>query len=74
MLEKGIPRHGYEILNSSGDPIGKVTSGTISPSMGIGIGLGYVDTSHKDPDTEIYIGIRNKKLKARVVKLPILKK
>ena len=74
MLEKGIPRHGYEILNNSGDPIGKVTSGTISPSMGIGIGLGYVETSHKDPDTEIYIGIRNKKLKARVVKLPILKK
>jgi len=74
MLEKGIPRHGYEILNNSGDPIGIVTSGTMSPSMGIGIGLGYVDISHKDPDTEIYIGIRNKKLKARVVKLPILKK
>jgi aminomethyltransferase len=73
MIEKGIPRHGYEILSSDEALIGQVTSGSISPSMGIGIGMGYVTSDYKNPGTEILISIRNRKLKAKVVKMPILK-
>ena len=74
MIERGIPRHDYPILDSEGNTIGKVTSGTMSPSMGIGIGLGYVEVAHKAVDTEINIEIRNKPVKAKVVKLPFYKK
>ena len=73
MIDRGIPRHGYDILNEHGKKIGSVTSGTMSPSMGIGIGLGYVTTDYKTPGTEINIGIRNRQLRAKVVKLPIYK-
>lgn len=72
MIERGIPRAGYEILNAAREVIGKVTSGTQSPSLGKGIGMGYVKTSLADVGQEIYIGIRNKEIKAQIVKLPFL--
>ncbi|PIE86701.1 MAG: glycine cleavage system protein T [Bacteroidetes bacterium] len=74
MVERGIPRHDYPILDADGNNIGRVTSGTMSPSMNIGIGLGYVDIAHKDLDTEIMIEIRKKPVKAKIVKLPFYKK
>ncbi|MBB6610977.1 glycine cleavage system aminomethyltransferase GcvT [Pontibacter sp. Tf4] len=74
MLEKAIPRAHYEIVNAEGEQIGEVTSGTMSPSMGKGIGLGYVKTEFSKPGTEIFIRVRNKDMKGQIVKLPILKK
>ncbi len=74
MIERGIPRHDYRILDADGNEIGKVTSGTMSPSMKIGIGLGFVQTSFSTLDTEIYIEIREKGVKAKVTKLPFYKK
>lgn len=74
LIDKGIPRQGYEIENNQGETIGVVTSGTMSPSLKIGIGMGYVATSYSNPGTEILISIRNKKSQARVVKLPFLKR
>jgi aminomethyltransferase len=73
MTERGIPRHDYPILDASGAVIGKVTSGTMSPSMKIAIGLGYVHTTHSAPDSEIFIEIREKGIRAKVVKLPFYK-
>jgi aminomethyltransferase len=70
MLEKGIARHDYLIKDFEGAIIGKVTSGTQSPSLGKAIGMGYVDSKHAAIDTEIYISIRNTLLKAKVVKMP----
>ena len=70
MLEKGIPRHDYEIKDFSGAVIGKVTSGTQSPSLGKAIGMGYVRLAFANIDTKIYIKIRDKLLQARVTKLP----
>ena len=74
MVERGIPRHDYRILDSEGNEIGKVTSGTMSPSMKIAIGMGYVSTSFAAVDTEIFIEIREKGIKAKIVKLPFYKK
>lgn len=74
MVDKAIPRHGYDIVNEKGEKIGVVTSGTMSPSLKIGIGLGYVKTGYESTGSEIYISIRNKNLKAKVVKLPFVKK
>jgi aminomethyltransferase len=74
MIDRGIPRHDYPILDAEGNSIGRVTSGTMSPSMNIGIGLGYVELAHKAVDTEIMIEIRNKSVKAKIVKLPFYKK
>lgn len=73
MIDKGIPRHGYEIEDAEGNVIGKVTSGTMSPSMGVGIGMGYVNRPHTKSETEIYIVVRNRKLKAVIEKMPLLK-
>ena len=70
--ERGIPRHGYEIVNENDEKIGEVTSGGMSPVLKKGIGLGYVKTGFTKFGTEIYIKIRNKKLKAKVVKLPFI--
>jgi aminomethyltransferase len=70
MIDKGIPRHGYEIKDFSGAPIGVVTSGTQSPSLGKAIGLGYVSTFSAAQDTRIYIKVRDKLLQAKVVKVP----
>jgi aminomethyltransferase len=74
MIDRGIPRHDYPILDSNGKVIGKVTSGTMSPSMKVGIGLGYVTKELSSLDSEIFIEIREKGIKAKVVKLPFYKK
>lgn len=74
MIERGIPRHDYEIADANGNLIGIVTSGTQAPSLGIAIGMGYVTTNFATPDSEIYIRIRNKDIKAKVVKMPFYKK
>jgi aminomethyltransferase len=74
MIDRGIPRHDYEIADANGNVIGIVTSGTQSPSLGIAIGMGYVPTALSTPDSEIYIRIRNKDIKAKVVKMPFYKK
>lgn len=71
--ERGIPRQGYDIVDSNGNKIGVVTSGTMSPSMGKGIGLGYVPTIFKDVGSVIYIQIRKNAVPATVVKLPFYK-
>lgn len=72
MVDKGIPRHDYEIRDAEGNVIGRVTSGTQSPSMQKAIGLGYVKTAFAAQDTEIFIAVRDKALKAKVVKVPFL--
>lgn len=70
MIDKGIARHDYEICDKDGNVIGKVTSGTQSPSLGKAIGMGYVEVSLSALDTEIFIKVRNSLLKAKVVKVP----
>lgn len=72
MIDRGIPRHDYKIKDADGNEIGKVTSGTQSPSLQKAIGLGYVATEHANFDSEIYVEIRDKLLKAKVVKTPFL--
>jgi aminomethyltransferase len=72
MVDKGIPRHDYEIKDASGKPLGKVTSGTMSPVLGIGIGLGYVSIEYANPGSEIFIDVRGRSLKAQVSKLPLV--
>lgn len=74
LTERGIPRHDYEIVDKDGNVIGIVTSGTMAPSLGKGIGLGYVPTAYAAPDSEIYIRIRKNDIAAKVVKLPFYKK
>lgn len=74
MIDRGIPRHDYAIADSSGNIIGKVTSGTQSPSLNKAIGLGYVATAFSKADTEIFIIIRDKPVKAKVSKIPFLPK
>ncbi len=74
MIDRGIPRHDYPIVDANGTVIGKVTSGTMSPSMKIGIGLGYVTIENAALESEIFIEIREKGIKAKVVKLPFYKK
>lgn len=74
MLERGIPRAHYSLHNEAGDVIGHVTSGTQSPSLGIGIGMGYVRSEYAKPGTPVWVAVRNKKIPARVVKLPFYKK
>lgn len=74
LIDRGIPRKDYEICDEEGKPIGKVTSGTMSPMLKKGIGLGYISKEFSKPETNITIKIRNKLLKAQVVKLPIYKK
>ena len=73
MIDRGIPRHDYPILDAAGTVIGKVTSGTMSPSMKLGIGLGYVTVENSKLESEIFIEIREKGVKAQVVKLPFYK-
>ncbi|ERM82172.1 glycine cleavage system protein T [Rhodonellum psychrophilum GCM71 = DSM 17998] len=74
LKEKGIPRAHYPIVNLHGEVIGEVTSGSISPTMGLGIGLGYVQTEYAIPGTGIAITVRNKNLEAVIEKLPLLQK
>jgi len=72
MIDKGIPRHDYRIKDEEGNLIGRVTSGTQSPTLGRAIGMGYVMTPSSSIDTEIFIEVRDKLLKAKVVKLPFV--
>jgi aminomethyltransferase len=74
LIDRGIPRHDYAIADSNGNFIGKVTSGTQSPSLSKAIGMGYVSSEFSSPDSEIFIVIREKPVKAVVTKLPFLKK
>ena len=73
LLERGIPRQHYPILDKEGKPIGEVTSGTMSPMLNKGIGMGYVEVEHAKKETEILIGIRNKQVQARVIRPPFYK-
>ena len=73
MIDRGIPRHGYSLLNAEGDVIGVVTSGTMSPTRKIGIGMGYVKPAFSKVGTEIYLDNRGLKLKAQVVRPPFRK-
>jgi aminomethyltransferase len=70
MIDKGIPRHGYEIVDEAGNALGVVTSGTQSPSLGKAIGLGYVKRESASIGAEIHVKVRDKMLKARVAKIP----
>ena len=72
MIDKGIPRHDYALKDAAGNIIGKVTSGTQSPMLGMGIGLGYVSTEFSSPGSEIYVDIRGRSVKAQVNKLPLI--
>ena len=73
LVDKGIPRHGYPIVDAEGNAIGVVTSGTMSPVLKKGIGMGYVQTAYSKVGSEIYIQVRNRNLKAQVVKAPFRK-
>ena len=73
MIERGIPRHDYEIVDEAGTVIGKVTSGTQSPSLQKAIGMGYVAKENAKEGSDIYISIRNNNIKAKVVKFPFYK-
>lgn len=73
MIDRGIPRQGYELADTHGNLIGEVTSGTMSPSLNIGIGMGYVTVENSKSETEINVVIRGKNLKAKVVRPPFLK-
>ena len=72
LLEKGIPRGHYELCTADGVKIGDVTSGTISPTLQKGIGLGYVPTAFAKPGTELFVKVRERLLKAHVIKLPFV--
>jgi len=72
MAERGIPRHDYHLYNAEGARIGSVTSGTMSPVLNQGIGLGYVAKEYAAFGTRIYVGIRDKKIAADIVKLPFI--
>lgn len=73
MIDKGIPRQHYEICDAEGNNIGEVTSGTMAPSLKKAIGMGYVKAEHAKFGSEIYIKVRNKMLKAEIVKIPFYK-
>lgn len=73
LQERGIPRHGYDLVNESGEKIGTVTSGTMAPTTKVGIGLGYVKPEYSALGTTIYVRIRDKNIKAEVVKPPFRK-
>ena len=74
MIDRGIPRQHYEVVNSGGEIIGEVTSGTMSPMMKQGIGMAYLNKGYWKTGTEIFIRIRNKDLRAKIVDLPIYRK
>ncbi len=72
MIDRGIPRHGYVIADASGKAFGEVTSGTQSPVLEKGIGMGYVPSEFSKPGSEVYLEVRGKLLKAKVVKMPFI--
>jgi aminomethyltransferase len=73
LIDKGVPRHGYDVVDADGNKIGIVTSGTMGPSVKKGIGMAYVPVAYMAAGSEIYISVRDKALKAKVVKLPFYK-
>lgn len=73
MIDRGIPRHGYDLVNAEGEKIGTVTSGTMSPMRKIGIGMGYIKPEYAKAGTELFIDMRGRKLKAVIVKTPFRK-
>lgn len=72
LIDRGIPRQGYDILNAEGTKIGHVVSGTMSPMLKVGIGTGYVETAYSKAGGEVFIEVRGKGLKAEVVKIPFV--
>mgnify|MGYP003814542719 CR=1 FL=1 len=72
MVDRGIPRHGYELCDKNGNPIGTVTSGTMSPILNKGIGMGYIKKEYAAFGTDIYVKIRAKMVRAKVVKIPFI--
>jgi len=72
MIDRGIPRQGYIVENEAGKEIGIVTSGTQSPMLSKGIGMGYVKVEYAAPETTIYVAVRKRKLKAIIKKLPLV--
>jgi len=74
LIDRGIPRSHYPLCTADGTVVGEVTSGTQSPTLGKGIGMGYVPTALAKPGTELFVQIRDRLLKAQVVKLPFVKK
>ena len=72
MLDRGIPRKDYDIVDAEGSKIGRVTSGTMSPMLKQGIGLGYIANEHAAIGSEVFISVRNKSLKAEVSKAPFV--
>ena len=73
MDERGIPRHGYDVCNLEGRVVGKVTSGTMSPSLGQGIGMAYLEASLATEGTPLKVQIRNKTVSCHVVRFPFYK-
>ncbi|KTG08492.1 glycine cleavage system protein T [Haloprofundus marisrubri] len=72
LAERGIARHGYELRSDDGDSIGHVTSGTMSPTLGEAIALGYVETDYAEPETRVRVVVRGDEKRARIVKTPFL--
>ena len=72
MIDRGIPRHDYDLTDKDGNVIGRVTSGTMSPVLNKGIGMGYVNKAYSAIGTEVYLNVRNKMLKAKIVKMPFI--
>ncbi len=72
LIDRGIPRKDYEIVNENDEVIGRVTSGTMSPMLQKGIGMGYVNQGYTKFDTEIFIKVRNRKLRAKIVRIPFV--
>jgi aminomethyltransferase len=73
LLERGVPRHGYPIVDADGNAVGEVTSGTMAPSLNEAIGMAYVPTASSAPGSIVLVEIRGKALKAEVVSLPFYK-
>jgi len=73
LIDRGVPRQGYNVLNTNGEVVGQVTSGTMSPSLNKAVGLAYVPIEMKNPGTELFVAVRKKQLKAKVVTLPFYK-
>jgi aminomethyltransferase len=73
LLERGVPRHGYPILNEQGEPVGEVTSGTMAPSLNEAIGMAYVPSDLASPGSKVWVEVRGKALSAEVVSLPFYK-
>ena len=73
LIDRGIARKGYSIVNSEGNHIGVITSGTMSLTLGVPIALGYISSNFSSLDSEVYISIRNKRIRSKVVSIPFIK-